>query len=231
MQGLLRHQQHALIHRLADAIEETWQHHLQLSPYSVPEDLGYIQGSLEGERLTIENRCYQTPQFRKLHLELAQVGAGLDILHCVMFPNPNYDLPIFGTDIVGARGQISAAIVDLSPVNTNRVLPTRYQQALLDLPTLNFSQPRNLPTWATIFSDFCLFVRPDNGAEEDQFLERVKGCPSIVRLRVPRCPSPLMSTLPMLFQGIKTTALSSARMIKPDGCLKNPLGLSGQTAI
>jgi phycocyanobilin:ferredoxin oxidoreductase len=175
MQGLLRHQQHALIHRLADAIEETWQHHLQLSPYSVPEDLGYIQGSLEGERLTIENRCYQTPQFRKLHLELAQVGAGLDILHCVMFPNPNYDLPIFGTDIVGARGQISAAIVDLSPVNTNRVLPTRYQQALLDLPTLNFSQPRNLPTWATIFSDFCLFVRPDNGAEEDQFLERVKG--------------------------------------------------------
>jgi phycocyanobilin:ferredoxin oxidoreductase len=175
MQGLLRHQQHDLIRRLADAIEAIWQHHLQLSPYSVPEDLGYIQGSLEGERLTIENRCYQTPQFRKLHLELAQVGVGLDILHCVMFPNPNYDLPIFGTDIVGARGQISAAIVDLSPVNANRVLPARYQEGLLDLPASNFAQPRALPTWATIFSDFCLFVRPDSGAEEDLFLERVKG--------------------------------------------------------
>ena len=83
------------------------------------------------ERLIIENHCYQTPQFRKLHLELAQVGNGLDILHCVMFPNPEYALPIFGTDLVGGRGgAISAAIADLSPINADRTLPERYQQAL-----------------------------------------------------------------------------------------------------
>jgi phycocyanobilin:ferredoxin oxidoreductase len=57
-----------------------------LSPYPMPESLGYVEGRLEGEKLTIENRCYETPQFRKLHLELAKVGTTLDILHCVMFP-------------------------------------------------------------------------------------------------------------------------------------------------
>lgn len=175
MQGSLRSRQHSLICRLADCIESVWQQQLDLSPYSVPEDLGYIQGNLEGERLTIENHCYQTPQFRKLHLELAQVGSGLDILHCVMFPNPEYALPIFGTDLVGGRGgAISAAIADLSPVSIDRTLPSHYRQALLRLSRLQFSQPRALPGWGDIFSEFCLFVRPAGPQEEEQFLDRVR---------------------------------------------------------
>lgn len=174
MQPSLRSRQNPLICQLADCIEDVWQNHLDLSPFSVPEDLGYVEGSLEGERLVIENHCYQTPQFRKLHLELAQVGNGLDILHCVMFPQPDYALPIFGADLVGGRGgAISAAIADLSPVNADRSLPAHYHQALAALPELPFSQPRALPEWADIFSEFCLFIRPSNAAEEAAFLKRV----------------------------------------------------------
>ncbi len=175
MQGSLRSHQHSLIRQLADCIEDVWRQQLDLSPYSMPKDLGYIEGSLEGERLTIENHCYKTPQFRKLHLELAQMGNGLDILHCVMFPNADYALPIFGTDLVGGRsGVISAAIADLSPISCDRTLPHSYQQALSRLPKIAFSQPRALPEWGDIFSDFCLFVRPVGSQEEDQFLQRVK---------------------------------------------------------
>jgi phycocyanobilin:ferredoxin oxidoreductase len=169
----LRDQQHPLIRQLADRIESTWQEHLQISPYQIPHDLGYVEGSLEGERLVIENRCHQTPQFRKIHLELAQVGKNLDILHCVMFPNPDYDLPIFGADIVCGRGVISAAIVDLSPVNRDRSLPVSYQRALFELPAVNFSQVRDLPAWGDIFSDYCLFIRPTDAAEEADFLDYV----------------------------------------------------------
>ena len=172
----LRSHQHSLIQRLAGCIEEIWRQHLELSTYSVPADLGYVEGCLEGERLVIENYCYQTPQFRKLHLELAQVGNGLDILHCVMFPNPEYALPIFGTDLVGSRGgAISAAIADLSPINADRTLPKRYHQALSADSQQTFSQPRTLPEWGDIFSEFCLFVRPINAQEEDRFLQRVQA--------------------------------------------------------
>jgi phycocyanobilin:ferredoxin oxidoreductase len=174
MQPSLRSQQQPLIQKLADSIEAIWRTNLDLSPYQVPKDLGYVEGSLEGERLVIENHCYQTPQFRKLHLELAQVGNSLDILHCVMFPNPEYALPIFGADLVGGRGGISAAIADLSPVDSGRSLPRNYHEALLNLPDPKFTQPRALPEWADIFSEFCLFVRPVDLQEEAAFLERVQ---------------------------------------------------------
>ncbi|WP_310488167.1 phycocyanobilin:ferredoxin oxidoreductase [Chamaesiphon sp. VAR_69_metabat_338] len=169
----LRTKQHPLIGQLADRIERTWQEYLDLSPYQIPHDLGYVEGSLEGERLVIENKCHQTPQFRKLHLELAQVGKNLDILHCVMFPHPDRDLPIFGADIVCGRGSVSAAIVDLSPVNRDRSLPASYQLPLFGLPTTSFSQVRELPEWGDIFSDYCLFIRPTDAAEEATFLDYV----------------------------------------------------------
>lgn len=171
----LRQQLHPLIGQLADCIEAVWQQELDLEPYAMPEDLGYVEGRLEGEKLVIENRCFQTTEFRKLHLELARVGTNLDILHCVMFPRPAYPLPFFGTDIVGGRGQISAAIVDLSPANATRTLSEAYCQALASLPSPAFSQVRDLPEWGDIFSPFCLFIRPADAAEEVAFLQRVES--------------------------------------------------------
>ncbi|MBD2086241.1 phycocyanobilin:ferredoxin oxidoreductase [Trichocoleus sp. ST-U3] len=171
----LREQQHPLIRNLADTIEAVWHRHLDLSPYHLPEELGYVEGRLEGEKLTIENRCYQSPQFRKMHLELAKVGTMLDILHCVMFPRLEYALPMFGCDLVGGRGQISAAIADLSPTSSDRTLPANYTAELQALPALQFSQPRELPAWGAIFSEFCIFIRPSNPEEETQFLSRVEA--------------------------------------------------------
>ncbi|WP_460203120.1 phycocyanobilin:ferredoxin oxidoreductase [Scytonema sp. NUACC21] len=170
----LREQQHPLIRQLANCIEESWHKYLDLSPYNLPAEFGYVEGRLEGEKLTIENHCYQTPQFRKMHLELAKVGNMLDILHCVMFPRPEYDIPMFGCDLVGGKGQISAAIADLSPVNMEYKLPHSYNSALAALPNLNFSQPRELPEWGDIFSEFCIFVRPNSSDEESMFLTRVQ---------------------------------------------------------
>jgi phycocyanobilin:ferredoxin oxidoreductase len=164
----IRDQLHPLIQRLAEVIEAQWQKHLDLEPYYLPDDLGYVEGRLEGEKLIIQNRCYQTRAFRKLHLELARVGNNLDILHCVMFPRPEYALPMFGTDLVGGRGQISAAIVDLSPVVG---LPDSYDQAMsAAIKATHFKQLRELPPWGNIFSKHCLFIRPENAQEEDDFL-------------------------------------------------------------
>ena len=170
-QPSLRQEQHPLIRQLAERILDYWQQYLTLSPYSLPEGLGYVEGKLEGERLQIENRCYQTPQFRKMHLELAKVGKNLDILHCVMFPRPEYPIPMFGCDIVAGKVGISAAIADLSPTSPEKTLPDIYNQKLSALPINYFSEPRELPPWADIFSKFCLFVRPQTEAEENDFLD------------------------------------------------------------
>ena len=169
----IRQHQNSVICELADIIEATWQQHLVLSPHHLPNDLGYVESRLEGERLVIENVCYQTPEFRKLHLELAKVGPNLDILHCVMFPRLEYGLPMFGCDIVCGRGQISAAVVDLSPTSPNG-LPIAYTHALKGMGTNGYSHPRELPSWGHIFSDYCCFVKPIGPQENHRFLEQVR---------------------------------------------------------
>ncbi|MEO0946641.1 MAG: phycocyanobilin:ferredoxin oxidoreductase [Cyanobacteria bacterium J06641_5] len=171
----LRQHQHPTIRQLANTIETLWQQELSLAPYELPEGLGYVEGRLEGDRLTIENACYQTPQFRKMHLELARLGEVLDILHCVMFPRPEYDLPMFGCDLVGGRGQIGAAIVDLSPVSPDGQLPSAYRQQLGAIAPVAFEHPRELPEWGNIFSEFCTFIKPEGISEEAQFVERVRA--------------------------------------------------------
>ena len=195
----IRQHQHPLVCQLADGIETIWQR-LALSPYYLPEDLGYVEGKLEGEKLIIENRCYQTPQFRKMHLELAKIGKNLDILHCVMFPRPEYELPIFGCDIVSGRGQISAAIVDLSAATAEGKLTGEYISELSQLSWPSYSHPRDLPDWGKrIFSEFCCFVKPATPAEEQQFMAQTEAYLSIHvqtalgKLPMPECRAEFLS--------------------------------------
>jgi len=93
----------------------------------------------------------------------------------VMFPRPNYALPMFGTDIVAGKGQVSAAIADLSPLNSDRTLSEIYRTQLEILPLDQFSCPRQIPEWGDIFSEFCLFVRPESLEEETRFLDIVQS--------------------------------------------------------
>lgn len=164
---------HPLVDQLAGLLLSTWKEYFDLEPYSLPADLGFVEGHLEGERLVISNQCFQSSVFRKLHLELASVGNNLDILHCVMYPHPHYDLPILGTDIVANPQLVSAAIIDLSPVaGEPPTLSQTYSQGLEKAygQRLGFTQLRDLPTWGSIFSPRCVFTRLTNQPEADLFL-------------------------------------------------------------
>jgi phycocyanobilin:ferredoxin oxidoreductase len=159
---------HPLVDALADQIRACWQELPDLQPLAVDPELEAISGSLDGEDLFIRNELRQCRGLRKLHLETARLGAGLQILHCVFFPDPRFDLPVFGADIVAGRGVVSAAIVDLSPVGG--VLPDAVSRRLEALPRRAFSQERDLPAWGTIFSPHVRFVRPADAAEEQSFI-------------------------------------------------------------
>ena len=163
------------IHPLVDALAErirTWREGLSgLEPLPIDPDLEAISGRLDGEALFIHNEVHRCRGLRKLHLETARLGAGLQILHCVLFPDPRYDLPVFGADIVAGRGVVSAAIVDLSPVLDT--LPPPVETALAVLTPPPFSQPRPLPDWGEIFSPHVLFVRPSTPQEEAWFIDSV----------------------------------------------------------
>ncbi|MEB3303607.1 MAG: phycocyanobilin:ferredoxin oxidoreductase [Cyanobacteriota bacterium] len=162
---------HPLVDALANRIRQLREHLPQLEPLAVDPALEAISGSLDGEQLFIRNELHRSRGLRKLHLETARLGAGLQILHCVYFPDPRYDLPVFGADIVAGRGVVSAAIVDLSPVA--ETLPQSVAQALAQRPRAPFSEVRELPPWGSIFSPHVLFIRPRTPEEEGWFVEEV----------------------------------------------------------
>ena len=156
---------------LAERIRLDWQTFPELAPLAVAPDLEAISGSLDGESLFIRNELRQCRGLRKLHLETARLGAGLQILHCVFFPDPRFDLPVFGADIVAGPAGVSAAIVDLSPVVG--ALPAGIDAALAARPARHYSQERELPPWGSIFSPYVRFVRPSSAEEEQSFIAEV----------------------------------------------------------
>ena len=162
---------HPLVDALAERIRQCWLDLPDLEPLPVDAELEAISGSLDGEALFIRNELRRCRGLRKLHLETARLGAGLQILHCVFFPDPRFDLPVFGADIVAGRGVVSAAIVDLSPVDGS--LPPAVLPRLQALPQRRFAQERELPEWGTIFSPYVRFIRPADQQEEQGFVDLV----------------------------------------------------------
>jgi phycocyanobilin:ferredoxin oxidoreductase len=162
---------HPLVDALADRIRTCREGLPGLEPLPIDPALEAISGSLDGEDLFIRNEVHRCRGLRKLHLETARLGAGLQILHCVFFPEPTHDLPVFGADIVAGRGGVSAAIMDLSPVDGP--LPAAIDQGLAALPRAPFAEVRELPGWGSIFSPHVLFVRPVDAVEEAAFIDHV----------------------------------------------------------
>ena len=130
-----------------------------------------IFSNVNKEELFIINEFYQSKGFRKIHLEVAKLGKSFEILHCVFFPDPRYELPIFGVDLVISFNNISAAIVDLSPVWKYMPHIFRSKMELIDLP--KFKEPRVLPEWGYIFSPYACFIRPVDLYEEQSFLKLI----------------------------------------------------------
>jgi phycocyanobilin:ferredoxin oxidoreductase len=163
------------LHPLVDALAERIRHCREVLPalesLAIDPELEAITGSLDGEDLFIRNEVHRCRGLRKLHLETARLGAGLQILHAVFFPDPHFDLPVFGADIVAGRGVVSAAIVDLSPVRGE--LPETIAAALAARQRRTYRQPRDLPPWGSIFSPYVLFIRPSDPSEEAGFVDDV----------------------------------------------------------
>jgi phycocyanobilin:ferredoxin oxidoreductase len=151
---------HPLIQSLADSILDSWNEHFEMKEIEIPEEFGRIEKSSgDEEEVYIENYVWETEKFRKIHLEVAQMKSGLDILHTNMYPRYEYDLPIFGADIVASSKSVGAAIVDISSIKEDRSLPESYK--ILDIVSdREFEKDKKMPEWGDVFSEYCVFVSP-----------------------------------------------------------------------
>ena len=134
-------------------------------------NLSNIISNEKGKELYIENEFHKANGFRKLHIEVAEFSKRLKILHCVFFPDPKYDIPIFGMDLVKVNEIVSAAIVDLSPSSENQ--STKYNKLLSIIDRSIFESERDIPAWGNIFSENVFFASLKNETEKNAFCKIV----------------------------------------------------------
>ena len=120
------------------------------------EEMDNEYPEIDHEQVHIVNEMWKSTGLRKIHLETGK-AQGMDVLHCVLFPDPRYNIPIFGCDIVATPATVTAAIVDVSPVyGAERVYPDIARVA----NNFTFKHKRPLPLWSEeIFSPHCKFMR------------------------------------------------------------------------
>ena len=142
-----------------------------LNCIEVDPNLTNIISNEKGKELYIENEFHKAEGFRKLHIEIAEFSERLKILHCVFFPDPKYDIPIFGIDLVKVNEFVSAAIVDLSPSSKNQNL--KYDKLLSSIDKSVFESERKIPEWGDIFSENVFFASLKNETEKNAFCKIV----------------------------------------------------------
>ncbi len=138
-----------------------------LQKLEIDSDLSNIISIEKGSELYIENEFHKAKGFRKLHIEVAEFSRNLKILHCVFFPDPKFDIPIFGMDLVKVNDIVSAAIVDLSPVSKDQ--DTKYRNTISEFDRSCFTSMRDIPSWGKIFSNNVFFAALKNKLEKDTF--------------------------------------------------------------
>jgi len=142
-----------------------------LEVININNEFSNIVSDKEGFKFYIENQFHKARGFRKLHVEIAEFSGNLKILHCVFFPDPSFNIPIFGLDLVKVNEIVSAAIVDLSPVSKSKY--SEYEDQLTKFDKNGFSSVRQIPDWGNIFSKNVFFASLKNKNEENAFYQIV----------------------------------------------------------
>ena len=149
-----------------------------LNSLNIDSKISNIVSHEKGKELFIENEFHKAKGFRKLHIEIAEFSKHLKILHCVFFPDPKYDIPIFGMDLVKTNELVSAAIVDLSPSSSNQNI--KYDKYLSKIDKSIFKFERKIPKWGDIFSKNVFFASLKNESEKKAFCNIVDHYLSIL---------------------------------------------------
>ena len=150
----------------------------KLKCIKIDPKLSNIISNEKDRELYIENEFHKAKGFRKLHIEVAEFSRNLKILHCVFFPDPKFDIPIFGLDLVKMNEIVSAAIVDLSPVSKSQ--EKKYEDILSKVDKSGFASLREIPSWGSIFSKNVFFASLKNESEKSSFSKVVDKYLSIL---------------------------------------------------
>jgi len=78
-------------------------------------DYGYNENSKKKARIV--NHCYASDEYRKIRMTYYDAGDNTQVFNSVWYPDPSYNLPILGIDLLAFNRKKYLAIVDFQPLH------------------------------------------------------------------------------------------------------------------
>lgn len=80
-------------------------------------DFGYMDN--EDKKARIVNQCYSSDEYRKIRMTYYDAGDNTQVFNSVWYPDPRYNLPVLGIDLLAFNRKKYLAIVDFQPLHAD----------------------------------------------------------------------------------------------------------------
>lgn len=136
------------------------------APAPLPAELSVRHGRLGSATATIRTEAWRGHVFAWARCAFLDAAPRSRVLSVLTLPDPNYDLPMFGAEIVEIGGTITVVAIDWIPVAPDG----RHLAPLADVHQRHRHLPQGgeLPAWAAAwFSPHAIFSRPAGTVSTD----------------------------------------------------------------
>ena len=73
----------------------------------------------QDKKARIVNQCYTSDEYRKIRMTYYDAGDNTQVFNSVWYPDPKYNLPVLGIDLLAFNRKKYLAIVDFQPLHAN----------------------------------------------------------------------------------------------------------------
>lgn len=84
---------------------------------SALSEFGYKDN--QDKKARIVNQCYSSDEYRKIRMTYYDAGDNTQVFNSVWYPDPKYNLPVLGIDLLAFNRKKYLAIVDFQPLYAN----------------------------------------------------------------------------------------------------------------
>jgi 15,16-dihydrobiliverdin:ferredoxin oxidoreductase len=159
-------------------LEQSLRQRFSLQSSPIPAGLEYKVSDRGRQPATIQSWCHHCPEFRKIRYTYIDAGTSAQIFNSVIYPSPQYELPLLGIDFL-SFGQVKNLIVmDFQPLFQDAAYLEKYIHPLKTLhdqyPDLAQNLEMKFYDSNQYFSKYLLFAKTDPETVKTRVFEAFK---------------------------------------------------------
>lgn len=142
---------------------------LRLEECTTPSygDVSYNENTSKKARIV--NMCFSSDEYRKIRMTYYDAGDTCQVFNSLWYPDPSYNLPVLGIDLLAFNRKKYLGIVDFQPLHEKEEMHASTFESILapikeQYPTLKGKMSSKFYDETQFFSNEMLFARFDNKA-------------------------------------------------------------------